>query len=217
VVAACEALMLAHKTVRMKDGELRLSLSRPADSLGALPAWLAPVKCTFGHAGHYRKLILDFSSSTLACVVKLLRAPPAGAPRSTAALAGQSLAAVALLAIDAGATVALPAPFGRFMVKYLAGPPGVPAAELLARVRKDRAEVLAAGGFVDYVRDFDVAAGRQGDEASVADLDGDFFPDGVTLKCGGSKVCLLDVKGAAGCTSLTVAVTGRKGAGAYSF
>ena len=215
IVAGCESLQLATKAVRLKDGALQLTLSRPPDSLGALPFWLAPVKCNFNHTGVYRSLVLDFSGSTLACVVKVCLAPAGVQPEQCTAglLCTLQSHCVAKLAIEAASIVTLPMPFGRFFVKYLAGPPGVGAGEVLAGWERDRGEVLRAGGFVDFVREFDVETGGMGEAVSLCNLEGEVFPEGGSLRCGGGKDCILSSVGAASYTTLSVSVTGKRGAG----
>ncbi len=219
IVAGCQALQLATKAVRLKDGALQLTLSRPPDSPGAPPFWLAPVKCNGGHAGVYRTLVLDFTGSTLACVVKVCLAPPglAAADATTEALRGAPARCVARLALEAGTSVTLPVPFGRYYVKYLAGPPGCGAGALLARCSAPGgvAEVTGAagGGFVDYVREFDASTGASGSAVSLCSLEGEVFPTNVSLRCGGAAGCILDTQGAASFTTLSVSVTGKRGAG----
>jgi hypothetical protein len=226
-VAGCESLLLAAKAVRLRDGALQLTLSRPADSLGALPAWLSPVRCNLGHTGVYRSLVLDFSGSSLACLVKVCVVPDAlrGAAAAGGVTVGALCAArshcVALLAIEAGTSVTLPMPFGTYFVKYLAGAAGVGAEALQAQCSSagGRAAVVGegGGGFVDYVREFDVETGKGGQVVSLCNLDGEPFPEGVSLKCGGSKECILGSVGAACYTSLSVSVTGKRATNNYYF
>jgi hypothetical protein len=224
IVAGCQALQLATKAVRLKDGALQLTLSRPPDSAGAPPFWLAPVKCNGGHTGIYRNIVLDFTGSTLACVVKLCQAPAGlGAGEvTTKALRPLRAHCVARLALEAGSSVTLPVPFGRYYVKYLAGPPGCSAGALLARCSGAGGvgELLGAGGgFVDYVREFDASTGASGSAVSLCSLEGDVFPPSVSLRCGGSGgACILESQGAASYTTLSVSVTGKKGAeSGYAF
>ncbi len=199
--------------MRLKDGSLKLCLSRAEGSLGALPPWLAPLKCNGGHTGVYRTLVLDMSGSSLACIVKVLAAPPGATHGSAtmAALCAQQARCIAMVAVEAGSRAALPMPFGKYYVKFLAGPHGASAGELQAACSSaaGKAGVLAAGGFVDYVRDFDAATGRGSECATLCNLEGEVLPARMSLKCGGGQ-CVLSTVGAAMYTELTVALTGKR-------
>ena len=82
---------------------------------------------------------------------------------------------------------------------------------LLANLERGSIEELKAkGGVTDFIRDFEIELGRTGTNVSVANLSGEQYPEGVSLKCGVAGGCILDTHGAAAYTNFSLNITGKK-------